>query len=463
VLVRGACPPEISHWFAQLGGRPPARSALPGSRSADVCVVGAGYTGLWTAYELRRADPSLDVVVLEREVAGFGASGRNGGWVHGELSGARERFARRGGRAGVLAQHRAISETVDEVGRFVAREGIACDWLHAGALVLAQSPPQLARVRQLVAEDRAWGIGEQDSALLDAAAARERAAVAGVLGARFTPHCARVQPAALVRGLAEAVERAGATIHERTAVTAIEPGVVHTPLGQVRARWIVRATEAYTVGLPRLGRALVPLNSAMVATAPLAADPWERIGWEHGETLLSGAHRYVYVQRTADDRIAIGGRGVPYRYGSRTEREGPVPARTVAGLRAALVELFGAPLAGVPIEDAWHGVIGVTRTWAPSVGLDRASGIAWAEGYAGRGVAAANLAGRTLRDLLLGRDSELTRLPWVGPPARAWEPEPLRWIGVRGVHALLGLADRAEARSGRPSGLARVANRVAGR
>jgi glycine/D-amino acid oxidase-like deaminating enzyme len=178
--------------------------------------------------------------------------------------------------------------------------------------------------------------------------------------------------------------------------------------------------------------------------------------------VVDARHRYVYLQRTADGRIAIGGRGVPYRYGSRTDREGPLPARTAAALRARLVELFP-PVHDAGIADGWHGVLGVPRDWAPAVELDRATGLAWAGGYVGEGVAAANLAGRTLRDLLLGRDTELTRLPWVGAGSRRWEPEPLRFIGVRGVYALYGNADAREGKTGRPAIAARVADLVAGR
>jgi glycine/D-amino acid oxidase-like deaminating enzyme len=452
----------VSHWFAELGPPPPPRPPLPGPRAADVCIVGAGYTGLWTAYELRRADPELDVVVLEAETAGFGASGRNGGWVTGELAGSRERWAARAGRPAVLALLRAVQDAVDQVGLVVAREGIACDFRKGGSLHAAQTPLELARVRAAVESDRSWGLGPADVALLEGPAAAARVAVDGVLGASFTPHCARVQPARLVRGLAGAAERAGAVIHEHTRVTRIEPGAAHTAAGTVRARFVVRATEGYTAALPGARRALVPLNSAMAVTEPLDAATWAQLRWEGAETLLDGRHRYVYLQRTADGRIAIGGRGVPYRYGSRTDREGPLPTATAIQLRRRLVELFGV-LADVRLADGWQGVLGVPRDWSPAVGLDRASGLAWAGGYVGEGVAAANLAGRTLRDLLLGRDSELTRLPWVGPLARRWEPEPLRFAGVRGVHGLLGAADRREARTGRPALAARVAERIAGR
>jgi glycine/D-amino acid oxidase-like deaminating enzyme len=453
---------SVSHWFAALGKAAPApRPPLPGAREADVCIVGAGLTGLWTAYELRRADPSLDVVVLEREHVGYGASGRNGGCVMGELSGSLAYWARRGGRERALAQHHAIVAAVDEVGRVAAAEGIDCDLHTGGLLEVARTPPQLRRLKARAAAERGW-LGADAATLLDGPAAHARIAVDGVLGARFDPRPAQVQPAKLVTGLADAAERAGVTIHERTPVTELAPRLARTPHGDVRARWVVRATEAYTVELPRLRRAVLPVNSAMIATEPLDAATWAQLGWAGGETLVDAAHMYVYLQRTADGRVAIGGRGRPYRFGSRTERDGAVPRRTVVHLRERLERLLP-PLAGVRVDAAWHGVLGVARDWAPAVGADPESGAAWALGYGGEGVAAANLAGRTLRDLLLGRSSELTALPWVGPPTRRWEPEPLRFAGIHGVYALLRAADVVEQRTGRPSRLAAVADRLAGR
>ena len=407
----------VSFWHSALDAEP-VRPPLGGSRSADVCIVGAGYTGLWTAYELARADPALDVVVLEAETAGFGASGRNGGWVLGALSGRREHWAERGGRAGAIAQARAIAETVDEVGRVVAAEGIDCDFVKGGSLHVAQTPLELERVVAEVEESRAW---EGDDELLDAAATAARVGVAGALGGSFTPHCARVQPAKLARGLAHAAERAGVVICEGTRATRIAPGRVDTPYGTVRAPHVVRATEGYTAGLPGLRRLLLPLTSSMIVTEPLGDDAWAEIGWERSETLLDGLRRYAYLQRTADGRIAIGGRGVPYRFGSSTDREGPLDPGTVAELRARLAELF--PVLGdVGVDGAWHGVLGVPRDWSPAVGLDPATGIAWAGGYVGEGVAAANLAGRTLRDLLLGAPPSSPRCRGSGRSRAAGSP-----------------------------------------
>jgi glycine/D-amino acid oxidase-like deaminating enzyme len=439
-----------SWWWAQLGGLPEPRSPLEGDREADVCIVGAGYTGLWTAYELRRADPSLDVVVLEREVAGFGASGRNGGWVLGEVSvGSRLRAA--AGDGAVAALERAAQQTVDEVSDACAREAIACDLVKGGSLTVAQTAPQLARLR-------AARRGE----MLDAEQAAARVRIGGMRGARFTPHCARVQPAKLALGLATAAERHGATIHERTPALSLEPHAVRTPNGTVRARWVIRATEGYTAGLPGLRRALLPLWSSMIVTEPLDTATWEEIGWQGRETIDDAAHVYCYLQRTADDRIAIGGRGRPYRFGSATERANGVPDATVRHLRARLARLFP-PLRDAPIAHAWTGVFGVARDWAAAVHCDRQSGMCWAGGYAGEGVAAANLAARTLRDLVLDRDTELTRLPWVAHSAPDWEPEPLRWLAVQAVYGGLRAADAIEDRTGRRSRLASAAAALSGR
>jgi glycine/D-amino acid oxidase-like deaminating enzyme len=452
---------SVSFWFEQLGGMPEPRPPLDGRIEADVCVVGGGYTGLWTAYELRRADPSLEVVVLEREVAGFGASGRNGGWVLGAVSGSRAGWIERGGRDGALALERAIQATVDEVGRVVREEGIDCDFVKGGTLVVAQSELELERLRAQHAADCEFGLGE-DTVLLDADALAKRVRVRGGAGGLFSPHCARVQPAKLVRGLALAVERRGATVYEQTPVQGIEPGRAWSAGGEVRARWIVRATEAYTANLPGLRRVLAPVNSAMIATEPLPPDAWQSLGWDGCETMLDGRRLYAYLQRTADGRIALGGRGVPYLYGSRTAREEAPPRETVDGLRRRLVDLFGTA-ADVGIAGAWQGVLGVPRTWRPAVGIDAGRGLAWAGGYAGEGVAASNLAGRTLRDLLLGAETELTRLPWIGPPERAWEPEPLRYAGIHAVHRLLRAADRVERRTGKTSRLGEVALAISGR
>jgi glycine/D-amino acid oxidase-like deaminating enzyme len=426
--------------------------------------VGAGYTGLWTAWALLRSRPDLDVVILDKEHVGFGASGRNGGWLSGLLPGDRARLAQGpGGRPAVTALENALRRAVDDVIEICADEEIDADIAKSGTLAVATNPAQLGRLRAEMAADRAWGATDNDIVELSAPELAERVTLAGALGATYSPHCARLHPAKLVRGLAQAVERRGGRIFEGSPASAVAPGRVTTPAGPVHARWVVRATEGFTAGLPGLRRALLPMNSSMVVTAPLGPGTWAAIGWDQPATLRTAAHAYLYAQRTADGRIAIGGRGVPYRWASGTDDRGRTHPATVRSLTTALHALWPAT-AEVPIEHAWCGVLGVARDWCPTVSVDQSSGLAWAGGYVGDGVATSHLAGRTLADLITGTTSNLTQLAWVGHRSRAWEPEPLRWLGTRGVYGLFRAADRAEVRGGpRPSSWARLAELVAGR
>ncbi len=441
---------EVSYWWHARGGFPPRRPSLPKPEEADVCIVGGGYTGLWTAYYLKGVRPDLRVVVLEEAFAGYGASGRNGGWVTSALPGSRARYARGPrGADGVRGLEAALRSTVDEVGRVCAAEGITADFVKGGRISVATSPAQLARLRAALSHDRKWGDGEDIVSFLPRDEMRERVNVAGALGGLYWPDSARVQPAALVAGLAAAAERRGADIYEATPVTAILPAgpgkgaIARTPFGDVRARSVLRSTEGFTAALPGSRRALLPMNSSMVVTEPLPDSAWKDIGWDRFETVGDEAHAYMYAQRTADGRIALGGRGVPYRFASKTDSFGVTDAETVAALGAELRRMFPAA-AAARLDHAWCGVLGVPRDWCAAVTYDAASGTGWAGGYTGHGVAAANLAGRTLADLVLGVSSDLTSLPWVGHHSRRWEPEPARWAGVHGLYGLYRLADRLE-------------------
>jgi glycine/D-amino acid oxidase-like deaminating enzyme len=442
-----------SLWLDRLEGDPlTPRSPLPGPLEVDVAIVGAGYTGLWTAYYLRRADQGLRVAIVEREVAGFGASGRNGGWCSAFMAMDREALAKRAGRHATVALQREMFDTVDEVGRVAAREGIDCHYVKAGALQLATSPVQRTRLEQGIEHARHWGMDETDQRLLGPAEAGERVRVAGLLAAAWTPHCASLDPARLARGLAGVVERQGVPIFESTPATRIRPGRVDTARGPVKAPIVVRATEGYTATLPGTHRAVIPLYSLMIATEPLPGAVWDQVGWTGGETVAAGGHLFTYAQRTRDGRIAFGGRGAPYHFGSRVRPGYDLDDRVHARLGAALRQLF--PAAGdASITHRWGGPLAIPRDWTASVGLDRTTGLAWAGGYVGDGVAAANLAGRTLADLITGNDSDLARLPWVDHHSRPWEPEPLRWLGINAARVLAASADAAETRTGRPARL----------
>jgi glycine/D-amino acid oxidase-like deaminating enzyme len=426
------------------------RPALATSLDADVAIVGAGLTGLWTAYELLGRDPSLRVALVEAEIAGFGASGRNGGWCSALFAGSRAASARAHGRDAAVALQRAMFTTVDEVGRVLDAEGIDAHFHKGGTLELATRAPHVDRLRAHVESERRWGFDDHDVRWLDAAEASARVNAAGVLGGSYTPHCARVHPARLVRGLARAVERRGATIYEQSRVVDLAPGTVGTDGGRIRAERVVLATEGYTARLPGRARTIAPVYSLMIATEPLPARVWDEIGWAGRETLADGRHLIIYAQRTADDRIAFGGRGAPYHFASRIRDDFDRDRSVFAELRGVLTELFPV-VAGARITHEWGGPLGIPRDWYSSVGFDTTTGVGWAGGYVGDGVSTTNLAGRTLADLLLGIDSELTALPWVNHRSPAWEPEPLRWLGINAGLRLPTGADRHETRTGRPS------------
>lgn len=455
----------VSFWYAD-DGLPAVREPLSGDATADVVIVGGGYTGLWTAYYLKKSSPFLRITVLEQKFCGYGASGRNGGWLYNGVAG-RDRYAKLRGREAAVRLQRAMNDTVDEVITVAAAEGIDADVHKGGVLEVATTPAQWARLRAFHEHEVSYG--EQDRELFGARETAERIRVAYAVGSAWTPHGARVHPVKLVKGLAAIVAALGVTIHESTPVTQIRPKHAVTPYGTVRAPYVLRCTEGFTASLKGQRRTWLPMNSSMIATEPLTEAQWAAIGWAGRETLGDMAHAYMYAQRTADGRIALGGRGVPYRFGSRTDNDGRTQAATVEALREVLTRFFPA-LAGVRVEHAWSGVLGVPRDWCATVTLDRGTGLGWAGGYVGSGVATANLAARTLRDLVRqdsgqGGRTALTDLPWVDHRVRKWEPEPLRWLGVQGMYATYRTADRRERLRPdlRSSRLARVADRVSGR
>jgi glycine/D-amino acid oxidase-like deaminating enzyme len=439
-----------SLWLGQVEGSLAPRPPLDTDIDCDVAIVGGGFTGLWSAYYLKLHQPDTRVVVLEREIVGFGPSGRNGGWAIGGLSGSPAAYGCARDDPAVVRALRATHEAIDQIAAVVEREQIDCGLIKRGALTVATSAPQWQRLRSRDA-DAAAGAGADapDGQLLSAGETAAIVRVPGLHGARFTPHAARVDPARLVRGLAAACERRGVTIHERTAADSIEPGLVRTAAGAtLRSPVVIRATESYTTQLRGQRLRYLPLYSLMVATAPLQADIWEELGWPEGLLIDDRHHLFFYAQRTADGRIAIGGRGAPYRLrapiNAANERNAQVRERLIATLRRAFP-----PAGAAEITHHWGGPLAAPRDWSMAIEFDRRSGLGTAGGYTGHGVAASHIAGATLADLILGRDSDLVTLPWVGHRSRRWEPEPLRFLASRAIVATLGAADRREDSSGR--------------
>ena len=442
---------SYSFWLETAGEELAPRSSLPGPMEADVAILGAGFTGLWTAYYLLKKEPSLRVVILEAEVSGFGASGRNGATCTSGFPLSPGELQRRFGRAAARGLLLEMRDAVEEVGKVAAAEEIDAQYFRGGQLRVARGEHQLPGIEEAYETLRTLGL-EEGLRLLDAEETAGRVRITGARGALYNPHCATIHPARLARGLARAVERLGGEIFEQTLVTDYESGTsprLVTESGGVRAGTVVLAGEAYLARLPKLRRQVLPIYSLIVLTEPLSEERWAEIGWEGRECVASNRYTVDYLSRTADGRILFGGRGAPYHYGSRIEDEYDRHEPTHEMLRRTAREWFPA-LEGARFTHAWGGPLAVPRDWMPTMSHDPDSGVATARGYTGQGVATANLSGRTLADLILGRQTAITRLPTVNHEARPWEPEPLRWLGARYVQrGLMRVDDRAE-RTGEP-------------
>ncbi len=432
-----------SFWLDEMSASLVPRAPLDGDITSDVAIVGAGFTGLWTAYYLLANEPTCRVVLLDAHVAGYGASGRNGGFCDAIIHGLRALVER--DREGAVELWRAMIEAVDEVGNVARAQELDFGYSKGGCLQIAGLQLHQGSLKRDMEELHALGFDDQDYRWLEPGEVQDRANLGGLPPAFFTPHAAAVQPAKVARQLATAIEGMGAKLYEQTAAMAIERGSVRTELGTISAPFVVNATEAYGITLRDNRRSVLPLYNYMLATEPLAASVWDEIGMHDRVTVADGFRDLIYMQRTADDRITIGGRGSRYRYGSTIARRYEHDQRIFRWLSAELKRLF--PSVDARITHRWGGVFGVPRDMTPSVGLDRDTGLAWAGGYVGSGVAAANLAGRTLADLMLDRDTERTRYPWVRPPCPSWEPEPLRWVGVQTMLRLVHLADCSDRRA----------------
>lgn len=442
----------LSYWHdsvAAAGDALERRAPLDGDADADVVIVGGGLTGLWTAWYLAEREPTTRILVVEKEIAGFGASGRNGGWCSALFPRSTASLERTHGREAAIAMRRAMIHTVGEVGRASAAAGVECDYVRAGTVVYARSAVHERAARAELADAVDHGVDPLEWW------GPERVRAADARGAVFDPNCARLHPAKLVRGLAAALEARGVRIAEGTTATRVDPGRVTTDRGTISCERIVIALEGYGATLPQTHRRILPLYSLMIATEPLPRSFWDEIDVPHGRTFSDYRHLIVYGQRTADDRFAFGGRGARYHLGSTIRPDYDRVERVFAHLRRTLGELFPA-IGDAEVTHRWGGPLGVPRDWHAAVRYDRATRIGWAGGYVGDGLSTTNLAGRTLADLLSGDDTELTRLPWVGHRSPEWEVEPLRFLGANAGLLAMTAADAEERVTGRSSLVARA-------
>jgi glycine/D-amino acid oxidase-like deaminating enzyme len=404
----------------------------------DVAIVGAGFTGLWTAFYLKELEPSLRVAIVEAEIAGFGASGRNGGWCLGTLAGIGSLLESE--PEGAIRLQQELFATVDEVGRVAEQEGIDCHWAKGGNITVATSEPFREHLLEEQDHWRQIGVGEEDVRWMEPDECADLVRTSTNLGGLFLAPVAALHPMRLVRGLAEAVERRGVAIYECSPAVELKRRSVITPAGQLRADLVVRATEGYTCTIPGHERVLLPVHSMMIATEPLPESTWDEIGFTNRVTFGDPRRNVTYGQRTADGRIAFGCRGT-YFFGSKIHNRFS-PDDPVFGEVRKVLESFFPVLRDHAITHRWGGALGIPRNWTPSVGMDRDAGLGWAGGYVGEGVGPSNLAGRTLAELILERDTHRTTLPLVGEPFTSWEPEPLRFLGYWALdHFAEGLDD----------------------
>jgi len=442
---------KYSFWLETSGDDLKPRPELTRSIEADVVVLGAGYTGLWTAYYLLKANPDLEVAVLEKEIAGFGASGRNGGWCSSKFPVTPAMLERRYGCDAARALMLAMNGAVDEVARVCQEEGIEAHFHKGGILTLARGEHHLPMLRSAFDAYSRLGLGQQYR-LCSASEAQERVRVTNVRGALYASENASVHPGRLIRGLARAVEKHGGVIYERTEVVDFEGGPAPRLLirsGEVRARQaIVLAGESYLTRLAKLHRSVLPVYSLITLTEPLTPAQWAEIGWQNRESLASCNYTVDYLTRTADGRILFGSRGAPYRFGSKISDEQDRHAETHARIQQLLVEWFPV-LRDVNFTHAWGGPVGMPRDWMPMTEFDPAMKIATARGYTGQGVSTTNLTGRILAELISGKRTELSQLPIAQRRSRNWEREPLRWLAARYVQNAFLRLDESEKR-GKP-------------
>jgi glycine/D-amino acid oxidase-like deaminating enzyme len=450
-------PSAPSWWQERAAERSPApeRPRLEGHREADVVIVGAGFTGLWSAIRLAELDPSLRIVVLEQETVGFGASGRNGGFAMTMVTRSIHDLVRKVGAEGARAIHAAMVETLADIEGFCATEGIDADLTRPGLLTVSNGPEQDVRIRMdLEASSR---LGLDDLTALSAVECRALVAAEGVRLGHLEPNALLVNPAALALGLARAAERRGVVICEQTAMERADPtgsGVtVRTAGGEVRAGRVLLATNAYAHAIPRLRRFIFTICACIVCTEPLTAAQWDRIGWERRMGIEDRRVMPHFHRPTPDGRILWGGRDAPVSAIGPDPRRDHDP-RIFARLEETFRQTFP-QLDDVRITEGWGGPVGATVHCLPSVGWLHHGRIAYALGYSGHGVGPSALLGRIAADLLLERHTERLRLPFTTRRPMTLPPEPLRAPLLDTAQRILQAADdRGGARG--PAGRALV-------
>jgi glycine/D-amino acid oxidase-like deaminating enzyme len=438
---------DLSFWLEDSGDPLIPRPALQRSEEVDVAILGAGYTGLWTAYYLLLKNPGLKIAIVEREIAGYGASGRNGGWCSPRFPVSASAMTSRWGADAARAVLLALQSAVDEIRDVSVRENIDTCFRPSGTLTVARGAHQVPALHSAYNAYERLGLADHYKFLSPEEVA-DHIRITDIHGGLYTPDGASIHPGRLVRGLARAVEARGGVIYEQTQVLDYKAGHLPsliTPGGELRARQtLVLAGEAYLTRLHRLHRALMPAYSLISLTEPLTPTQWSQICWQAGENLSSTRNTVVYLTKTPDGRILFGSRGAPYAFGSAITDAQDRHAETHASIQRMLLEWFPS-LEQIKFTHNWGGPVGMPIDWTPAVRFDSNTKLAFAGGYTGQGVSTANLAGQMLAGMILNKPTSFEHLPFAQRKSPNWIPEPLRWMVVRYMQgALLRIDEAAE-------------------
>ena len=413
---------------------------LSGEVLCDVCIVGGGYTGLWTAYLLARADPGLRICMLEAQYAGAGASGHNDGFVTPTIGHSLHTVVRGFGHERAKAAYAAVGRSILELRRFCRAEEVDAELEPNGFFTVATDVGQQRWLEADVATAAEMGVTYD---LLSAAESRERIGSAEIVAALKLPG-ALVNPHKLVRGLLRVVRERGVDVYEGTPGVAFERvgggHLVRTPGGRVRSQRLVLAANAYQHWLPGFRRKVKPVWSYAMVSEPLDDERLGEVHWPGREGLVEARNFILFARLTADNRVLIGGGPAPYRYGPDMDERHSRDESVFAALRAALPRFFPA-WRDLRFTHAYGGCIAITRDLVPHVG-ELPGGILYAYGYCGNGIAMTHTAAKALRDLTLGVEGDYTRLLFVRGRDPGFPPEPLAYAGARAASALLGWQDR---------------------
>jgi glycine/D-amino acid oxidase-like deaminating enzyme len=444
--------PRLPPWWLDEAGRQTAAPELEGDIAADVCIVGGGYTGLWTALALKERDPSLQVVLVEAEVCGAGPSGRNGGFLHGYWAGFAKLLPLLGQKRSVLLA-RAAERIVPAVRAFCESRGEDVWLRESGVLMVSASPAQDVVIdRAIVAA--AEVAAPEHAVALDAGGVADRIRSPVFRRGVYFPDGATVQPARLVHALRRAAVDAGIELHEHTPALRIRAGRIETPRGIVRAPEIVVAVNAAATGWRPVARHVTNFGSYVVLTEPVP-ELLEEIGWTGGEAVLDGRMFLHYFRTTADGRVLMGSASGPIGFRGRVDARFTSDDATASRAEDALRRLLPG-LAGARIERAWGGPIDVSADHLPFFGTVKGKRIHYGLGYSGHGVGPTWLGGQILASLVQERNDEWTALPLASRRVASLPPEPLKHLGGALVRSSILACERADEENRRAPLPARV-------